>query len=169
MTLGRIKTPVTSSRITVGTSPTAVAIHGRLLANRSRMERMFPYTHVSRKACLLCFARSATPARGLYPAAEFVIDDLERLHRHGLESGDAPVQVLRSLQHVRNRHRCDVHAEFAEDSDRTKHMKIAGKQYLLARHGLDLARRFNSVFACRGGMPFCHYVLPRNPLHDEEV
>jgi hypothetical protein len=41
MSLGRTKTPFTSSRITVGTSPTAVAIHGRLLAIRSKMQCMF--------------------------------------------------------------------------------------------------------------------------------
>src|SRR5580704_7360135 len=105
----------------------------------------------------------------LYPAMEFVIHDLEGLHRHGLETCNAPVQVLRSLQHVWNRHRCDVHAEFAEDPDRAKHMEIAGKQYFFARHVLDDASRFNSVFACRGGMPFGHDGLRRDPLRDEEV
>ena len=31
---------------------------------------------------------------GLYPTVEFVVRDLEGLHCHGLETCDAPVQVL---------------------------------------------------------------------------
>ena len=39
-------------------------------------------------------ARSAVRVRRLYPTMEFVVHDLEGLHRHGLETCDASVQVL---------------------------------------------------------------------------
>src|ERR1035437_7661771 len=48
-------------------------------------------------------------------------------------------------------------------------MKIACKQYFLAWHALDQTRGFDSVFACRGRLPFRQDVFARNPFHDEEV
>src|ERR1700691_2437660 len=95
-------------------------------AIRSKLENprhcLFPAVSVNEPPSV---SHSATPVRRLlYPAVEFVVHDLERLRDHGLETCDAPIPVLRSLQYIRDRHRCDVNAEFAEDSDRAEHMEI---------------------------------------------
>ena len=61
----------------------------------------------------------------LHPAAKLIVGNLCRFDEHSFEAGKAPVPVLCGVEHIGNRHRCNLNAHLAKNSKRTVHVKIA--------------------------------------------